>query len=220
MKKLLTILTVLLFVVGAAGNLVSANTGNKEEAQVRILHASPDAPAVDVYVDGQAAVQGAKFKDATDYLMLAAGPHKVDIFPAGKKDKAVISSELVVEGGKAYTVAAINKLDSLELVAIEDTREAPKGKSLVRVGHFSPDAPTVDVGIIGGNNVFSGASFKDVTVYQKLKPGTYDLEIRTPDKKQVLDLSGTKLDSDTVYSVFAVNTADQLEVLVLIDSKK
>ena len=77
MKKFLSILTVLLFVLGGMGNLAAANANNKEDAQVRILHASPDAPAVDVYVDGNAAVEGAKFKDATDYLMLPAGPHKV-----------------------------------------------------------------------------------------------------------------------------------------------
>ncbi|WP_226683056.1 DUF4397 domain-containing protein [Sutcliffiella horikoshii] len=222
MKKFLSILTVLLFVLGGMSNLAAANanTGSKQDAQVRILHASPDAPAVDVYVDGNVAVEGAKFKDATDYLMLPAGPHKVEIFPAGKKDQPVIAQQLEVEGGKAYTVAAVNKLANLEMIAVEDTRKAPKGKAFTRVGHLSPDAPQVDVGVIKGDTVFSELSFKDISVYQELEPGTYDLEIRTPDKKQVLDLSGTKLEKDTVYSVFAVNTADKLEVIVLVDSEK
>lgn len=218
MKKFLSILAVMLFVFGGVSNLVAAN-GSKD-AQVRILHASPDAPAVDVYVDGNAAVEGANFKDATDYLMLAPGPHKVEIFPAGKKDQAVIAQQLEVEGGKSYTVAAVNKLANLELIAVEDERKAPKGKAYTRVGHLSSDAPTVDVGVIKGDTVFSDLSFKDISVYQELEPGTYNLEIRTPDGKQVLDLSGTKLEKDTVYSVFAVNTADKLEVLVLVDNKK
>ncbi|KPB05879.1 DUF4397 domain-containing protein [Bacillus sp. CHD6a] len=219
MKKFLSILAVALFVLGGMSNMVAAKAGHKEDAQVRILHASPDAPAVDIYVDGNLAVEGAKFKDATDYLMLPAGPHKVEVFPAGKKDQAVIAQQLEVEGGKAYTVAAVDKLANLELIAVEDTRKAPTGKALTRVGHLSPDAPTVEVGVIKGDTVFSDLSFKDFSTYQELEPGTYDLEIRTPDGKQVLDLSGTKLDKDTVYSVLAVNTADNLEVLVLVDSK-
>ncbi|WP_339148748.1 MULTISPECIES: DUF4397 domain-containing protein [unclassified Sutcliffiella] len=220
MKKFLSVLTVLLFVLGGAINLAEANTGNKDEAQVRILHASPDGPAVDVYVDGNTAVEGAKFKDATDYLFLSAGPHNIEVYPAGKKDKAIIAQRLEVEGGKSYTVTAVNKLANLEMIAVEDERKAPKGKAYTRVGHLSPDAPTVDVGVIKGDTVFSDLSFKDISVYQELEPGTYNLEIRTPDGKQVLDLSGTKLEADTVYSVFAVNTADKLEVLVLVDNKK
>ena len=78
----------------------------------------------------------------------------------------------------------------------------------------------MDVGVIKGDTVFSELSFKDISVYQELEPGTYNLEIRTPDGKQVLDLSGTKLEKNTVYSVFAVNTADKLEVIVLVDSEK
>ncbi|MBX4389811.1 DUF4397 domain-containing protein, partial [Mycobacterium tuberculosis] len=73
-------------------------------------------------------------------------------------------------------------------------------------------------GLIGGDALFSGATFKAFTDYKELDPNTYDLEIRTPDGKQVLDLSGTKLEANMVYSVYAINTADKLEVLVLQDS--
>lgn len=35
-------------------------------ARVRVIHASPDAPAVDIYVDGAVALDGIPFKSATD----------------------------------------------------------------------------------------------------------------------------------------------------------
>ncbi|WP_417898188.1 DUF4397 domain-containing protein [Bacillus haimaensis] len=218
MKRIMFMLTALLLMFVIVNGVSAAE--NRADAKVRIVHASPDAPAVDVYVDGTAVVQGAEFKDATEYLPLKAGEYKVEIYPAGKKDKAVLSQKVRVEAGKAYTVAAANKLANLELVIAEDSTEPAEGKAKVRVGHLSPDAPTVDVGLKGGDALFTGAFFKGITDYKEVDPGTYDLEIRTPEGKKVLDLTGTKLEADTVYSVFAVNTANKLEVILLIDSEK
>lgn len=95
--------------------------------------------------------------------------------------------------------------------------EVTEGQAKIRVGHLSPDAPAVDVGIIGGDALFSGAEFPGITDYAEVAPDTYDLEIRLPDGTQVLPLEGTELAADTVYSVFAVNTVDSLEVIALVD---
>ncbi|CAG9621340.1 DUF4397 domain-containing protein [Sutcliffiella rhizosphaerae] len=215
MKKLVSVSLVFLFLFSCLNNAYAA----PQEAKVRILHASPDAQAVDVYIDNKAVVSGAKFKDATKYLPIASGAHKLEIFPAGTKDKAIISRELSLDGGKFYTLAAVNKLNSLELIAVEDTTKAPKGKTLVRLGHLSPDAPKVDVRIKKENKLFTGVAFKDITVYQQLKPGKYALEITTTDGKKILDLPRKKFDKNTVYSIFVVNNANKPEVLLLVDSK-
>ena len=42
-------------------------------ALVRVVHASPDAPAVDVYVDGNKALSNVPFFTASNYLPLPAG---------------------------------------------------------------------------------------------------------------------------------------------------
>ncbi|TDL35514.1 DUF4397 domain-containing protein [Jeotgalibacillus sp. S-D1] len=195
--------------------LGGAALANDGEGWVRILHASPDAPAVDVYVNGEPVVEGAEFKAYTEYMALPAGEHEVEIFPAGETDTAVISAALTVESGKYYTASAINLLESLELNVTEDDLSISDGMTKVRAGHFSPDAPTVDVGLVGGDAVFSGASFPGVTDFAELEAGTYDLEVRTPEGDQVLDLSGTALEEGMAYSVYAVNTLDSIEALVL-----
>ena len=43
------------------------------EARVRVVHASPDAPAVDVLVDGAEVLSDVPFRAASDYLDVAAG---------------------------------------------------------------------------------------------------------------------------------------------------
>lgn len=195
--------------------------GHDDNAMVRVLHASPDAPEVDVYVNGDAAVEGAAFKDITNYLELPAGDHEVAIFAseANGEGDPVIEATLSVEAGEAYTVAATNTLDSLALEVISDDNTVDEGMTKVRVGHLSPGAPAVDVGLVGGDSLFEGAEFFAVTDYLDLEPDTYDLEIRAAGTEDaVLDLSGTELQGDMVYSVYAVGAGvDDLEVVVVAD---
>ena len=58
----------------------SAQTG---DAQVRIAHFSPDAPAVDVYVDAKKVSNNVAYEKASNYLALPAGSHVVEIRATG-----------------------------------------------------------------------------------------------------------------------------------------
>ncbi|WKA59491.1 DUF4397 domain-containing protein [Planococcus shenhongbingii] len=217
MKKIFALVSVALVLVFSLAIGVSADS---HMAKVRVVHASPDAPAVDVYVNGDLTLENVPFKADSGYLEVPAGTHNVEVFATGTEyaeGSAVLQADLTVEAGKAYTVAAANTVDALEFVVAEDSMEVTEGKTKVRVGHLSPDAPAVDVGLIGGDALFSGAEFPGITDYAELDAGTYDLEIRLPDGTQVLPLEGTELAAGTVYSVFAVNNADALEVIALVD---
>jgi hypothetical protein len=219
MKKIFALIVVGIALVFASVSGVSA----ADTAKLRVVHASPDAPAVDVYVNGELTLENVAFKGNSGYLDVPAGTHNVEVFANGSEyaeGEGVLQADLTVEAGKAYTVAAANLVDALEFVVAEDSMEVSEGKAKVRVGHLSPDAPAVDVGLIGGDALFSGAEFPGITDYAELDAGTYDLEIRLPDGTQVLPLEGTELAAGTVYSVFAVNNANSLEVIALVDYER
>ncbi|WP_175454346.1 DUF4397 domain-containing protein [Halopelagius longus] len=55
---------------------------SEDTALVRALHASPDAPAVDIYVDGQQVAQGVQFGNITGYLDLSPGEVQVQVYPS------------------------------------------------------------------------------------------------------------------------------------------
>ncbi|WVE34614.1 DUF4397 domain-containing protein, partial [Priestia megaterium] len=184
------------------------------------VHASPDAPAVDIFVDDKALVEGAKFKDVSNSLPLSAGSHKVEVYEAktkGTKD-SIIEATLVVDGGKSYTVAAVNKAENLELQAFTNNKQGMDGKASLRVAHLSPDAPAVNVGPKGADPLFKDLSFKSISGYQVVNPGSYDLSVSTADGKEILSLPGTNLQSGKNYTALAVNTADKLETIVLQDN--
>ncbi|MCP3028859.1 DUF4397 domain-containing protein [Halobacillus sp. A5] len=221
MSKLFSMLGIVVLFIGLFAS-VSYADGHEDTAMVRILHASPDAPAVDVYVNEDSVVDGAEFKDATDYMELPAGDHSVEIYAEGTmgEEDPVLSTDVSVEGGMAYTVAAANTVDNLELEAFEDSMEAEDGLAKLRVGHLIPEGPAVDVGEMEGDAIFSGAEFPSASDYEDLEAGTYDLEVRTEEGDQLLDLSGTEIEEGNVYSAFAVGTADSPEILLLQDNEE
>ncbi|MGG0485968.1 DUF4397 domain-containing protein [Priestia aryabhattai] len=226
MKRLFVMVAVIAFValsrmlVFAAETPPAADERPAQNAEVRIVHASPDAPAVDIFVDDKALVEGAKFKDVSNSLPLSAGSHKVEVYEAktkGTKD-SIIEATLVVDGGKSYTVAAVNKAENLELQAFTNNKQGMDGKASLRVAHLSPDAPAVNVGPKGAAPLFKDLSFKSISGYQVVNPGSYDLSVSTADGKEILNLPGTNLQSGKNYTVLAANTADKLETIVLQDN--
>ncbi|WP_407544667.1 DUF4397 domain-containing protein [Priestia sp. HNGD-A6] len=226
MKRLFVMVAVIAFLalsrmlVFAAETPPAADERPAQNAEVRIVHASPDAPAVDIFVDDKALVEGAKFKDVSNSLPLSAGSHKVEVYEAktkGTKD-SIIEATLVVDGGKSYTVAAVNKAENLELQAFTNNKQGMDGKASLRVAHLSPDAPAVNVGPKGAAPLFKDLSFKSISGYQVVNPGSYDLSVSTADGKEILNLPGTNLQSGKNYTVLAANTADKLETIVLQDN--
>ncbi|MFP3491116.1 DUF4397 domain-containing protein, partial [Staphylococcus sp. SIMBA_130] len=71
-----------------------------------------------------------------------------------------------------YSAAAVGKLDSISLWALNDDMEASEGKAKVRVVHASPDAPNVDIAVKDGDVLFSDVAFKSTSDYAEVDPMT------------------------------------------------
>jgi hypothetical protein len=187
----------------------TAITFAADQARVRVVHASPDAPAVDILVNGGAAFTNAPFKGITNYASLDAGSYAVAVVPTGMTEPQVISATLPLEAGKDYTVVAVGQLANIEPLVLTDNNAAPaEGKAHVRFVHASPDAPAVDIAVKGGPVIFPNVAFKGVGEYTPVDAGTYNLEVRLAGTETVaLDLPNISLAAGTVYTVFAMGLA-------------
>ncbi len=77
------------------------------KAHVRFIHLSPDAPAVDIAVDGGAVVFGSySFKEYTAFTPLDAGSYDLEVRVAGTATVALDLDPITLEAGKIYTVFA------------------------------------------------------------------------------------------------------------------
>jgi hypothetical protein len=193
------------------------------DACVQVIHASPDAPAVDVYVDGGLALEGLAFGAASGWVALPAGDHQVQVAATGEAvDTAVIDATLTLEAGVAYEVAATGQLaDITPQVFVADLSPLEADMARIQVVHTSPDAPAVDIAVTGGDVLVPELSFPDASGYLPVPAGAYDLEVRPAGTTDVaLALPGVELEAGTVYDVYAIGLlADgSLNVLVVATS--
>ncbi|MBK7780761.1 MAG: DUF4397 domain-containing protein [Ardenticatenia bacterium] len=175
-------------------------------ARVRVAHASPDAPAVDILVNGAVAFSNAPFGAVSGYAGLPAGTYNVKVVPTGATSPVVIEADLTLEAGKDYTVAAVGRLaEIMPIVLMDDNSRPAAGKVHVRFVHASPDAPAVDIAVAGGPVLFSNISFKEVGAYLPVDAASYDLEVRLAGTRTVaLALPGVMLEAGKVYTIFAM----------------
>jgi hypothetical protein len=217
MKRLLFVSAVLVLSLV----LVTSAIADAHEARVRVVHASPDAPAVDVWVNGAVAFSNAPFQGITDYAELEPGTYNVQVTPTGATEPVVINADLELATMTDYTVVAVGQLAAIEPLVLVDNNSAPAaGKAHVRFVHASPDAPNVDIAVAdGGPVLFGDIPFKGVGDYLPVDAGTYDLEARLAGTDTVaLSVPGVALADGTVYTIFAMGLAGGEPALTAVPS--
>lgn len=221
MRHWLIAAVVLALVLATA--MSTAALAQPDQAMVRVVHASPDAPAVDVLVDGNIVFSSLAFRGITQYAPLPAGPHNIQVSPAGATEPVVIDADVDLAAGTEYTVVAVGMLADIEpLVLTDDNSAPPAGQAKVRFVHASPDAPAVDIVVAGGPVLFDNVGFKGVGDYTNVPAGTYDVEARLAGTDTVaLFIPTITVNAGTVYTVFAVGLVEDeppLSPLVSVDA--
>jgi uncharacterized surface protein with fasciclin (FAS1) repeats len=189
-----------------------------EMTTIRVAHFSPDTPAVDVFVNGEAAIEDLAFPTITDWIQLPAGTYNIAVAPAGAglEAAAIGPADFDLPAETFITVAAIGSLEAGTLapqVLVEDYSDITDGSARVTVFHAIEDAPSVDV-LAGGSPVVTALAFpgaqgsNDGAFTLEVPAGSYDLQVVPSGATEpvVLDLSGTQLNADTHYFVAAVGT--------------
>jgi hypothetical protein len=176
----------------------------RPNARVMAVHASPDAPGVDLLVDNAVAGTNLTYPNNTGYLAVKPGTRNLKINVTGTTT-TVINANLKLSPGASYSVFATGAVANIApLVLTDDLTKPAAGKAHVRFVHLSPDAPAVDVAVQGGGVVFGNKAFKEYTPFTPLGAGTYDLEVRLAGTNTVvLPLPGITLEAGKIYTVFA-----------------
>jgi uncharacterized surface protein with fasciclin (FAS1) repeats len=136
------------------GLAVPAQAQMAEKAMIRVAHFAVDAPAVDVFVNGEAAITNLPYPEVTQYLALEPGTYSVAVAPTGSGiDAAVIGPvELEFAAGASYTVAATGQLadSTFGPLVINDSDQRTaldlaQGSSTITILHAISNAPAVDI---------------------------------------------------------------------------
>lgn len=196
---------------------------------VRLAHLSPDTPKVDVYLSkvGDAAFAEQKFEHVgygvmSSYLPLPIGTYAVAMRKEGDpaSNPPVLTTQVTVEPGAAYTVAGVGKFAGLGLKVFNDDLSRPTGgKAKVRVIQASVLTPVLDVSLPDGTPIATAVNFASTTPYQLVTPGNVQLALKPAGSAMVSHLYCT-LASGSVYSLLVLdNGAKGLKLELRADAR-
>jgi hypothetical protein len=169
-----------LFVLALAGCQSIAGT------QVRFIHASPDAPAMDLYQNpasgSQASLYNVGFGTVSSYMTLSPGTYTHAAYNAGTQQQLATVRSAFSAGGQ-YTVLAGNIAANLQMTVLKDqATPAPPGEVALRFLGQATRTGAVDlylvapgVALSGLTPIASGIGLGANTGYLNVPDGTYSM---------------------------------------------
>jgi hypothetical protein len=192
---------------------------DNHEARVRVVHASPDAPNVDVWVDGETVLTDVPFGAVSDYLTVPAGTYNIQVTATGDTTP-VIEADLEFAGGSSTTIAAYGLLADITAAVFSDDTMVAEGQAKLRAIHLSPSAPaSVDIAVQGGDVVVPGLAYPEASGYLTLDPGDYPLEIRAAGDTAAALAFDVTLEANTNYTAFAMDAEGGVQVIPAVDAQ-
>ena len=211
---------------------------------VRVVHAMPGSPALDIFADEAKAFVNITYKTVTPYLELSGKlpptPPVTEV-PAPSSNKLQVVFRIrqvaqdtmpplaeatqVLTPGNHYTVIALPSAEGKEpslKITSDDLTPAPPEKARVRVIHASPDAGEVDVYAKERDKaLFDGVNFKSEVGYKEVEPMTATLEVRPKGRRSTLaTASNVKWEAGKTYTIIVtgrIKAAPRLEVVTVED---
>jgi hypothetical protein len=208
---------------------------------LRALHASPDAPLVNIWIDGSPALPGVDFNQGSGFVKVGQAENvtedgadvNVQVEAILPGDNAIFSYDLPLEFGTETTVIASGSLAGGNFGPIPVTNPigAPiaDGYFRAQVVHAAPNAPEVDVYVTAFEGALEGSvngeaklAFGASTGQLEVLAGDYQIrvvaliegvETQVYDSGEISLPAGVDLMIVATENVFLGNSAIQLMVL-------
>lgn len=159
------------------------STGPTATARLRIVHASPNAPSVDVLVDEDRVLQNVPYRNASAFFFpVPAGERRIRVNAVGTTT-SVIDATATLDAQASYTVLATGPVATIQpLIAPDDLTAPAAGQVKVRVIHAAPAAAGVDVYVTAPGAPLTGpvltnVPFRAVSGYLSVPAGTYQIRV-------------------------------------------
>lgn len=192
-----------------------ANAG----ADIRVVHASPDAPNVDVTLNNAADPQIADlaFGDFAGYLNVPADEYLVDVAVANGGATVFDDVPLTLEAATSYSVYAVGEVANINLQVLTEQRRPIATAAQLQIVHASPSAGNVDIYLTPTDDI-SGAEpvFSDVPFNVDALVSTGNVQVAPGEYFATVTAAGTQdaaigpvaltLDALGIYTIVATDS--------------
>lgn len=192
---------------------------------VRFLHASPNAPALDIYIDNRKAVSNLMYASIAGYAALPSTAHDVAVYPLGQIDSPLTQFTINPSKESYRTIVLAGLSPNIQpRIYVDSGQPIPGNESHLRFVHMSPTAPAMDVVTETGQLLFSGVTFGRVADYISVEPNIYSLRVRAAGTPNVilglpeLTFSGGR--AYTIYAIGILGGSPPLTAVLLADGRR
>jgi hypothetical protein len=171
----------------AASIVAGCGGDSASNTQLRVIHASADAPNVDVLVSGAAVLTNVPYKTASGFLTIPSGTTRVQVNPTGAATSVIdVSPALtrdrkysaVAVGSAAATAPAAQKISA---VLVDDPGNAPaSGNVKIRVVHGAPAVPAVDIYVTAPGATLPALPTIAALAYTSVAPASGQVALEVP----------------------------------------
>lgn len=155
---------------------------------VRLLHAVPGGPAVDVYANGNIIARGLTYGKMTEYTPVNPGVYNIQVFAAGQTSNPIISSGLRIPPESTMTVTAVGEEGKPALLSIREVYMPvlDRRNAYLRFANLAPDMPALEITLPDGTKLFRDVCYRGYSDYISLPPGNYTLLAKDMESERVL----------------------------------
>jgi hypothetical protein len=172
---------------------------------VAITQASPDEPALDVFINGIRVNQSAvTFGLSSAYIPVNAGKNSI-AFNNDATLSIVRADTINLLQNTNYSLFLVNTVSQPGILLLTDTLNKPSaGNAAIRFINLSPDAQSVDLVVKGGATLVSNRSFKGYSSFLPIQVNTgYTFEVHKAGSGTVLaTLPNINLTTGGLYTIW------------------
>jgi len=209
-----------LMACGVVSMVLSGCQGLSNTAQLRVIDATPDAGAMDVYSADGAIAYNVGFGTTTSYIPVAAATHVLNMESAGTRT-VLSSTKAALLGAKQYTMVVSNIAGAMQTTVLADqSTPAAAGQSAVRFLNEATSAGAYDLYLLRKGDrlgdalpVAKKAEFGTNTGYVNVPAGVYAV-VALPAGTQLKNSAvATFIGASTAYSSGSVRTVVLVDVV-------
>lgn len=190
---------------------------NDDYSLVRVLHAAPNADAVDIYINDTLFFKELSFTEFSPYVYVPEGNYTMSVYPVNTTENPILSKYIEIDDDELLTIAIIGDNDNLDFLFIEEDTESTYGQnSKLRVVNLVPNSPRVNI-LEGENVLFPNVGYKDITRYKTVSPGTYALNVELVENGQIVLQNQISITSDRVYTLYALGNIPNVQIYQSLD---
>jgi hypothetical protein len=164
---------------------------------VRVFQASPDAPPVNILVDGSVIASSLSYLNSSGYISVKSGSRHIQAVPVSS-ESAIFDQSLPLQGTSNQTLFFTGPAAAIKTVLLTDGgTKATTGDGYVRVLNASNTMGAADVYIVPAGTSIAGVApisaalgFDKDTGYQLIAGGSYGVFLTAPGTKNAFLSTG------------------------------